>query len=56
MRMTTAYLGMGRRSIGSENVDGIVDNRTLKGKQRIFKLDVVGNGECIPAPQESFYT
>lgn len=47
MRMTTAYLGMGRRSIGSENVDGIVDNRTLKGKQRIFKFDVVGNGESL---------
>lgn len=40
MRMTTVYLGMGRRSIGSENVDGIIDNRTLKVKQRIFKLDV----------------
>ena len=46
MRMTMAYLGMERRNIGSENVDGIVDNRTLKGKQRIFKLDV-GNWESL---------
>ena len=33
--------------VGSENVGGTVDNRTLKAKQGIFKLDVVGDGESL---------